>query len=278
MHSPRIKIPAKISRQQAVRSWSGWRGQHSTVAKSLGDELTRFNVLVDEYAEENRRLRDTLAAFNSPTDTAEAQAFLTAQYEADIRQLSDRVDRRSARLDSLHKRVTREKPVEFLPIENRADKTQLLVENQRLIARALYLEKQMISAKLQLRLNHDHRDFCRLKREFARLSDDDIDGDDENEELDRNNQILHNLKRAIDHEKNRLLRSTIPPSMEDEAAELIQRHWRGDLARRHFVGFCSPRPDLIEEFPELAASDGEEASARPPTEEPPDEGDGEVLC
>jgi hypothetical protein len=277
MHAPRIKIPVKTTRRRALRSWSGGRPPHSSVSKSLGDELARFSVLVDECAEENRRLRETLAAFNSPRENDDARAFLTAEYQEDLRQLSDRIDRRSVSLDSLHKRVTRAKPVEFLPSENRAEKTQLIVENQRLIARALYLEKQMISAKLQLRLNHDHRDFCRLKREFSRLSaEDDMNGDDENGELERNKKILRNLKKAIDHETTRLLRSTLPPTMEDEAAQLIQRHWRGYLVRRHFRPFDFPRPE--DQFPELAISDNEDTAKGIRIEDSPDDGDGEVLC
>jgi hypothetical protein len=102
---------------------------------------------------------------------------------------------------------------------------------------------------------------------------------DEDDELDRNKHILQNLKRAIEHEKNRLLRVTAPPTMESEAAEMIQKHWRGYLTRKRFPIVGKAERDAAELFPELEQSDSEAPVKHVVLEEEThDEAEGDVLC
>jgi hypothetical protein len=117
-------------------------------------------------------------------------------------------------------------------VDPKADKKQLLVANQRLIGRALLLEKQWITTKLQLRLSHDHRDFCKVKKRTIWL--DFPAGWDPNEDwpIRENKAQIKNLQRQIEHEKKRLKRLRAPVSLGTEAAEMIQRCWRGFAARK----------------------------------------------
>jgi hypothetical protein len=56
------------------------------------------------------------------------------------------------------------------------------------------------------------------------------------------------LKAAIEHEKATLMRLTVPATKEVQAAEMIQKHWRGFMARR------TKRPTSIAGLPELDGS------------------------
>lgn len=260
-----IHIPSKSPRNQVFRSWTGGKAPKSSTSKSLNDEINKFKTLVAEYQEENDRLRSTLSAF-ACTDDPSACEYLIEQFDNELKHLSQRIDKRSSTLASVNKKVTRTKAAIVKDVDNRDKKTNLISENQQLIARALYLEKQMISAKLQLRLNHDHRDFCRLKRQLARLVDHDENAIDEEDEINDNRQRIATLKRAIEHEKNRLVRYTVPPTLEEEAAETIQRCWRGYMSRK-----LNPKPPRAPEaddspFPELTEnSDAEPISSNQAT-------------
>jgi cell division septum initiation protein DivIVA len=175
--------------------------------------------------------------------------YLLEQFASELRELSQRIDARATRLRSLQNKVSRCKESPLVAVENRAEKTQLLAENEQLVGRALWLERQMITAKLQLRLDHDHRDFCRIKRALRRLAGGGHDSDDEDEEIGRNRQRIKNLKAAIGHEKARLMRLTVPATREVQAAELIQKYWRGFVVRRK-----ARRTVSAAGFPELEGS------------------------
>jgi hypothetical protein len=326
MHNPRIRIPAKSPRQILYRSWNGENPPVTSASKPLCDEVQRLSLIVSECSNQNARLRATLTAF-ADLGTSGSSAFLLDQFQDDVNLLAQRIYDRSSILNDLHKELTAKKEELLVPVDNRAEKKQLLKENQQLVTRALYLEKQMISSKLRLRLNHDHREFCALKRQFERLTSPDAVVSDEDVEIQRNKVRIKNLKRGIEHETQRLIRLAVPATVEVDAAELIQRVWRGFLARKR-LDWSSMKPvvdveeqqlvtegdeivggigeeqlvaeaeamlvdigkqDTVtgsenvkehgqtEEFPELAHSDGEEAS--PPTElPPPDDEAGEVLA
>jgi hypothetical protein len=88
----------------------------------------------------------------------------------------------------------------------------------------------MLSAKLRLRLNHDHRDFCRLTWKPAKLAGASFVETPEDEGR-ANREAIKNLKGELAHEKRRLVRLAVPAA-EVEVAELIQSLWRG---------WCVPR-------------------------------------
>jgi hypothetical protein len=212
--------------------------------------------MVSECVEENNRLRQTLSAFSDLENTG-SSPYLLEQFEEDVRRLSHRIDERPGVLSDLHKQLASTKEERILPVDNRAEKKQLLKENKQLVNRALYLEKQMISSKLRLRLSHD---FCRLRRQLGRLASPGTPETAEDLEIQKNRERIKNLKRGIEHETKRLIRLAVPVTAEVEAAELIQRFWRGCLARQKLNDQASMRPiaDLmVEEFQELAKSDDE---------------------
>jgi hypothetical protein len=234
MHSPRIRLPTKANRQLLFRSWNGERPQFASISKALSDDLQRFTILVATYSEENGRLRDTLAALHSVGSGPQPASYLLGQIEQDLTLLSSRIDARAAALRSVGHLVTRSKEVLLGAADGRVGKPQLLLENGRLVQRALFLERQMIAAKLQLRLHRDHSGLCRLKRRRAILSGDAAESvEDDESEVQRNKERARNLKRAIKHEKMRLARLTVGPTARELAAELIQRYWRGFATRRN---------------------------------------------
>jgi nucleotidyltransferase/DNA polymerase involved in DNA repair len=226
MHNPRIRLPAKSSREVPFRAWNGEKASITSASKPLQDEVQRFKGIVVDLTGENARLSATLSAF-SELAGSDSSPFLLEQFEEDLRLLSRRIDGRSLRLTDLQKQLTAKKPDTVCPVDNRAEKKQLLIENRQLVTRALYLERQMISAKLRLRLNHDHRDFCKLKRKLANLAGDEVAETPEERETHANKETIKNLKHAIEHEKRRLMRIAVPATAEVEAAELIQSVWRG---------------------------------------------------
>jgi predicted RNase H-like nuclease (RuvC/YqgF family) len=129
----------------------------------------------------------------------------------------------------------------------------------------------MIAAKLQLRLHHDHRDFCRIKRRLARLASGSQDDEDEDEEIGRNRERIRNLKAAIEHEKTRLMRLTVPATREVQAAEMIQKHWRGFITR------SVKRTTSVTGFPELDGSVQGDTEGLPEKENDAEAQEGEVL-
>lgn len=270
MKGPSISVPSRSPRQMIYRSWTRSKPPKSSTSKPLNREISKFRIRVIEYQEANDLLRSTLTAFSTLEDP-DSQNFLLEQFQKEVAELSKRLDQRSTMLDSLDKKLGKTKPATIDGTENQQEqKTQLIAENQKLVARALYLEKQMISAKLRLRLNHDHRDFCRLKRQLARLADNDSSGADEDAEINKNRRVIANLKQAIEHERQRLLQLELPPTREEDAAELIQRYWRGFSCRQK-VGQPWKRNEASDEvppeetFPELSRTDddddGEEEAA-----------------
>jgi hypothetical protein len=126
----------------------------------------------------------------------------------------------------------------------------------------------MIAAKLQLRLHHDHRRLCGLKRQLAVLNGEEAEsGEDDESEVQRNKERARNLRRAIEHEKARLVRLTVRPTAPELAAELIQRYWRGFATRRNLREKKGQPPAAgVTEFPELA----EAVTSSPRRQVPPD--------
>jgi hypothetical protein len=214
------------------------------------------------------RLRDTLSAFNSLEG---GRPYLVEQFSSDLRELSQRIDARATQLRSLQNKVSRCKEAPLVAVENRAEKTQLLAENEQLVGRALWLERQMIVSKLRLRLDHDHRDFCRIKRRLGRLAGEGEDDEDEDEEIGRNRERIKNLKASIEHEKARLMRLTVPATREVQAAELIQKYWRGFMVRR------AGRPGSPTGFPELEGSVPGDGEGLPDKEQDGEGQEGEIL-
>lgn len=232
MHSPRIRVPSQSAKATMYKSWAGAKPPKSSTSKPLQDEIEKFKILARQCEEENKRLLETLSAFNSVNESINSQTFLIDQFENELNQFSKRIDKRAILIDSIEKKSCRRKEAEFRNQDIFQEKTQLIAENEQLVNKALFLEKKMIAAKLKLRLNHDHRDFCRLKRQLSRLADDDESSNEEEMEIYRNKEIIRNLKNAIEHEKARLLRVSAPPSLEEEAAEIIQKVWRGYITRK----------------------------------------------
>lgn len=233
MFSPRIRLPTapNTARRSPGSSWNGGKPLHQSTSKPLENELKKFSLLVKDYEEENIRLRRLLNAFNTAEDNQESKDLIFSQFEEDLDLFQQRIDKRSLALNSIEKKVTRKREEEVKLNENSCEKTQLLVENQQLVNKALFLEKKMIASKLRLRLSHDHRDFCSLKRQSNQLSQNDMENNEE-DEIYVNKMKIHNLKSAIEHEKSRLMRITVPPTLEEEAAESIQRIWRGYSIRK----------------------------------------------
>ena len=183
MKGPSIMVPSSKPRQLIYRSWTSSRPPKSSTSKPLKDEIAKFRIRAIELQEENTMLRNTLAAFSS-LDDPNSMEFLIQQFETELKEMSQRIDKRSTVLNSIDKKLRKRKAATLDGVENiQEQKTQLIAENHQLVARALYLEKQMISAKLRLRLNHDHRDFCRLKRQLGRLADNDENPNDEEDEI-----------------------------------------------------------------------------------------------
>lgn len=286
MKGPTISIPSRSPRQMIHRSWTRSKPPKSSTSKPLNREISKFRIRVLELQDENELLRSTLAAF-STLDDPRSVDFLLDQFQKEVSELSKRIDARSSMLDSLNKKLGKTKPATVDGTENQQEqKTQLIAENHKLVARALYLEKQMIAAKLRLRLNHDHRDFCRLKRQLARLAENDHSANEEEDEINRNRKIIANLKQAIEHERNRLLQLELPATREEDAAEMIQKHWRGFYCRQKtgkpWKDKKGAEPGETEEetFPELTRTDDEDDDGRYSDDsagEGEEEESGEVL-
>lgn len=231
MNSARIRLPNQSTKPTMYKSWNGGKPPKSSTSKPLQDEIEKFKIRVKQCEEENRNLHDTLSAFNKLDDNS-SQVFLIDQFENDLNQIQKRIDSRSLLITSIEKKSSRRKEGEYKNQSIFQEKTQLIAENQQLINKALFLEKKMIAAKLKLRLSHDHRDFCRLKRQLVRLANYDENPNEEENEILHNKIMIRNLKNAIEHEKKRLMRITSPPTIEEEAAEIIQKVWRGYVVRK----------------------------------------------
>ena len=265
MKGPSIAIPSRSPRQVIHRSWTHSKPPKSSTSKPLNREISKFRIRVVELQDENDLLRSTLTAFSTIQNPGSVD-FLLEQFRSEIAEFSKRLDERSTMIGSVSKKLGKTKPATIDGTENQQEQKKILMaENQKLVARALYLEKQMIAAKLRLRLNHDHRDFCRLKRQLARLAQNDNTGNEEEEEINRNRRIISNLKQAIEHERQRIVQLELPPTREEDAAELIQRYWRGFNCRQKTGKPWKEKrdddSDVIphgETFPELSRTDDED--------------------
>lgn len=98
-----------------------------------------------------------------------------------------------------------------------------------LVSLALYQEREIIVAKLKLKLQHDQRDLGKIREKFN-----DLDNwkDDNFDKIRQEKEKIHHLKELITLERSRIARIKHFTNERDLAAISIQSAWRGFMVRK----------------------------------------------
>ena len=267
MKGPSIAIPSRSPRQVIHRSWTNSKPPKSSTSKPLNREISKFRIRVVELQDENDLLRSTLTAF-STIQNPESVDFLLGQFQSEISEFSKRLDERSTMIASVSKKLGKTKPAMIDGTENQQEQKKILMaENHKLVARALYLEKQMIAAKLRLRLNHDHRDLSHLRRVLNKMEGGGGDYREDEEITENLKAAIGRLRDGIEAERERIRIATLPDTDEYDAAVIIQKNVRGFLYRISHEPIVRPTP----------RTERQEEEEGHPHEEEEEEGKKEAL-
>jgi hypothetical protein len=114
-------------------------------------------------------------------------------------------------------------------MEDKCEKTQMLILNDRLIDSALFQEQQILIDKLKLRLFHDHRDLCRAKQQLELVRKNERIPEPDHHQKAR----VRTLRNALEHERWRIALLNSENADLHISATMIQKTWRGFAYRKH---------------------------------------------
>lgn len=216
----------------------------STLTRSLQDEIAKYERICDNYEKENRQLRMLITNLKN---SQEIPAHLQNCFERRIAKLEVRVSDRLSQLSSIEKDSKSSRVLFSGILDDKAEKTKLIGENDRLVQIALHQEQRALTDRLKLRVYHDHRQLYKIRELFERAKKGEEIQERDEEDDNRRTQI-HNLKSAIEYEKWRISSLQSDQCDVNEAASLIQKTFRGYLQRLKE----KPAPEEIEPIRELS--------------------------
>lgn len=204
------------------------------LTKTLQLELNQYSERIKILQTENKRLRSLLSALNDYEDGSYASPLLVQHFQSELSSISDTINKRAVRLNNLETKVKSTRLTIGSDLPAQGEKARLLNENNHLIDFAFQQEQISTVELSKLRILHDLRDLCKYKRYVQYLIEGkSIDFNNEEEEIKNKKKQIENLKKAIEYEKFRILSMQTPQFEINEAATLIQKHWRGFYQRNN---------------------------------------------
>lgn len=227
---------------------------------------------IEEYTKKNDEIRETINLLNGAMETMDDRRLLFKEFDRDLNQIYDRLDRRFKDLEFAENLVYSFKQdleghslYEKVPnLPTNENRKKLLEDNQQLVHTALAQEREMILKKMRLRLNHDHRDLSRLRRILNKLQGGGSDYREDEEITTELKNSIHILKDSIIRERERIRLLELPGMEEHDAALIIQKHVRGFLYR---LKYCSKQKQLLSSRNENEEEDVNEESVNNEDEE-----------
>lgn len=217
------------------RSWQSPNERpRSKLTKTLQLELNQYSERIKILKAENKRLRSLLSALNTYETGSDAPPFLIQHFQSELNYMYDLINKRAICLNNLEAKVKSSRITKNSDIPPQGEKARLLYENSQLIDFAFRQEQVSIVEHSKLHISHDLRDLCKYKKYVQDIIDQNpIDFNYEEEEVKNKKKRIENLKKAIEYEKSRIISMQTPQFEINEAAKLIQKHWRGYYQRKH---------------------------------------------
>jgi hypothetical protein len=200
----------------------------SQLTDTLQSEVATYTAVLSILNRENRSLEKLIEALKSPWNPG-FSPFLDSHFASRISALSGRLNECFTGLTALDQEARSTRVIHGGIMEDKCEKTQMLILNDRLVDSALFQEQQILIAKLKLRLFHDHRDLCRAKQQLVSVRENapiqEVDGGQK--------ERIQILKNAIEHERWRIALLNSEHADLHLAAMIIQKTWRGYAHRKH---------------------------------------------
>lgn len=217
------------------RSWQPTKDNpRMRLTKTLQFELNQYSERIKILQTENKRLRSLSSALNDYEDGSYASPLLVQHFQSELSSISDTINKRAVKLNNLETKVKSTRLTIGSDLPAQGEKARLLNENNHLIDFAFQQEQISAVELSKLRILHDLRDLCKYKRYVQYLTEGkSIDFNNEEEEIKNKKKQIENLKKAIEYEKFRILSIQAPQFEINEAATLIQKHWRGFYQRNN---------------------------------------------
>jgi hypothetical protein len=223
----------------------------------FSDQITRVKRQIADYKEKATVLRTTIDRMTGAMTLLDARKAAFREFNQDLALLEQRLDDRYASVSAAESLVTLfrqtpdEPPVKLVRPSNAVsvERQKLLLENRRLTQLALGQERFILTQKMRLRLFHDHRDVCRLRRILNKLEGGGSDYSEDENITEKLKSRIHNLRRAIEGEQDRIAKLSNPQMERHEAATIIQKVWRGyryRLYMRRQAGPSTPQEETRE--------------------------------
>lgn len=201
-------------------------------------ELNQNTEKIKNLRAENKHLQSLLSALNTYKTGSGAPPLLIQHFQSELNYLSDLINKRAASLSQIETNV---KANRIIPNSNpppQGEKAKFLYENEQLIDLAIRQEQVSIIEHSKLQLSHDLRKLYKFKRYVQDIIDqNNIDFKRDEEEVKNKKKRIENLRKAIEYEKSRINSMQTPQYEINEAAKLIQKHWRGYYQRQHLIKY-----------------------------------------
>jgi hypothetical protein len=225
---------------------------------------------ISEFREKAATFSTTVSRMTGAMTILDSRKAAFREFNDDLILLEDRLDSRYAGISAaeslvrLFRQTPDDPPVRLARPSNAAslERQKLLLENRKLTEIALGQERFLLVQKMRLRLYHDHRDMCRLRRVLNKLEG---GGEDFSEDEDISEKLrsrIYNLRHAIQREQGRIAALSNPQMERHEAATAIQKAWRGYCYRRIVKADGTPRPSTPETQEQAVAEAEAEAAAQ----------------
>ena len=236
------------------RSWQNPRDV-SKVTKSLQKEIDHYSSIVSKLSIENNYIKKLTHYLNEYKTGKSASPFLKQHFRKELEGINEDINSRAEKLLNIEREVKSTRVIFGGDLSDKNEKNRLLLENKRLVDLALFLEQLTIVEKMKLRMNHDLRDYCKYKR-FADniLKGNSVDFKMEDQIIKQKKATIAHLKRAIEYERYRIAALQSPQYEINDAAIVIQKHWRGYLQRKKGI----PSKDQKVSFKSTPVNDSDE--------------------
>jgi DNA repair exonuclease SbcCD ATPase subunit len=229
--------------------------------RPFAEQISRLKHQISDFKEKSTALRTTVSRMTGAMTILEARKAAFREFNQDLNRLENRLDERFTNITAADCMVKlfRQTPDEIPAKLVRPSKTvsverqKLLLENRRLTELALGQERCMLIQKMRLRLFHDHRDVCRLRRILNKLEGGGGDFGEDEDITEKLKSRIHNLRKAIGREQERISRLTNPQMERHDAATAIQKTWRGYWYRMRMREQGTARPSSPHEEQKEAA-------------------------
>jgi chromosome segregation ATPase len=213
-------------------------------------QISHMKRQISEYREKAASCTTSISRLTGAMTVLDARKAAFREFNHDLSLLEDRLDERYTNISDaeamvrLFRQTPDVPPTKLVRQSNTVsvEAQKLLLENKKLTETALGQERFMLVQKMRLRLYHDHRDICRLRRVLNKLEGGGGDYSEDEDISEKLRSRIRNLRRAIEREQGRIAALSTPQMDRHDAATAIQKAWRGYYYRIKSKGEAEPLP------------------------------------